>query len=156
MASLRDELIALYDRDYALWLEGTIERLRDRDYSQVDWEHLLDELETMGRSDKRAIKNNLVILLVHLLKWQFQPDARSGSWAGSITEHRTRIQGLLEDSPSLNKFLDEALIWAYPRARRQASDETGIALGSFPDSCPYELDLVLGDDFLPQASMTNE
>jgi hypothetical protein len=149
MAVSRDDLMALYDRDYALWLEATIERLRDRDYGQVDWEHLLDELETMGRSDKRAIKNNLVILLVHLLKWQFQPDSRSGSWAGSITEHRTRIQGLLEDSPSLNTFLGDAIAWAYPRARRQASDETGLSLGSFPEHCPYELDLVLSDDFLP-------
>jgi hypothetical protein len=143
MTLARDNLATLYDRDYALWLAATIERLRDRDYDNVDWDNLFDELEAMACSDKRAIKHHLVVILVHLLKWQFQPEMRSGSWAGSITEHRTRIQALLEDSPSLRNFLDEALVWAYPRARRQASDD----LDRFPESCPYNLCEVISDDF---------
>lgn len=150
MTLARNNLATLYDRDYALWLSATIEQLRDRDYDNVDWDNLLDELEAMARSDKRAIKHNLVVILVHLLKWQFQPEMRSGSWAGSITEHRTRIQALLEDSPSLKNFLDEALVWAYPRARRQASDETGLPLDRFPESCPYSLNLVLNDEFFAE------
>lgn len=150
MTLSRDNLATLYDRDYALWLGDTIERLRDRDYGNVDWENLLDELEAMARSDKRAIKHNLVVILVHLLKWQFQPEMRSGSWAGSITEHRTHIQALLDDSPSLKTFLKGALAWAYPRARRQASDETGLPLTEFPEACPYSLDPVLDDGFLPK------
>lgn len=150
MTVARDNLATLYECDYALWLDATIEQLRRRDYGNVDWDNLLDELESMARSDKRAIKHNLVVILVHLLKWQFQPEMRSGSWAGSITEHRTRIQSLLDDSPSLKNFLPEALDWAYPRARRQASDETELPINQFPEACPYQLFEVLNENFLPQ------
>jgi len=149
MTAARDRLTTLYDEDRALWLQATIARLRDRDYDNTDWENLLDELGAMARSDRRAVKNNTVVILVHLLKWEFQPELRSGSWAGSITEHRTRILALLDDSPSLRNFLPEAVAWAYPRARLQASQETGLRLAALPIECPYAIEQIFDDRFLP-------
>ncbi|MCY7407901.1 MAG: DUF29 domain-containing protein [Alkalinema sp. CAN_BIN05] len=87
---------SLYDRDYALWLETTIEQLRSKNFEQVDWENVLDESEAMSKRDRRSIESNLVILLMHLLKWEFQPGMRSGSWKGSIREHRRGIQRILK------------------------------------------------------------
>ena len=72
----------LYDTDYLRWIETTVEKLRVRDYSNIDWENLIAEIEDMGRSERRSLESNLVVILLHLLKWQFQPDQRRGSWKG--------------------------------------------------------------------------
>jgi hypothetical protein len=77
---------SLYEVDYLRWIETTVERLRVRDYSSVDWENLIEEIEDMGRSERRSLESNLVVVLTHLLKWQFQPKFRSGSWKGSIAD----------------------------------------------------------------------
>ena len=139
----------LYEQDYVQWIEATLQQLRDRNYEKVDWENLLEEIEDMGKRERQAIRSNLVIVLLHLLKWQFQPEHRTGSWAGSITEHRTRILNNLVDSPSLKNYLQTALEWAYPRARQQASDETGLMLPIFPEECPYLVEEILDDKFWP-------
>ena len=76
----------LYEADYLKWIETTVEKLQVRDYSSVDWENLIEEIEDMGRSERKSLKNNLIIVLTHLLKWQYQPEFRSGSWKGSIVE----------------------------------------------------------------------
>ncbi|MGD1903177.1 MAG: DUF29 domain-containing protein [Geitlerinemataceae cyanobacterium] len=151
MTLAQERLALLYERDRARWLEATLQRLRDRDYDNIDWDNLLEELDDMARSDRRAIKNNTVVILVHLLKWQYQPEMRTGSWAGSITEHRTRILALLDDSPSLRNALPDAVEWAYPRAKRQASDETGLRPDRFPETCSYKPEDVYDDDFWPDA-----
>lgn len=96
----------LYESDYMKWIETTVEKLRFRDYSNIDWENLIEEIEDMGRSERRSLESNLVVVLMHLLKWQFQPDKRSGSWKGSIAEHRRRIRKTLQDSPSLKPYLE--------------------------------------------------
>lgn len=140
----------LYDQDYFQWIAATLQQLRDREYDRVDWDNLIEEIEDMGKRELQAIRSNLVVVLLHLLKWQFQPEYRTGSWAGSITEHRTRILNNLEDSPSLKNYLETALEWAYPRARQQASDETGLTLQVFPQECPYLVAEVLDDKFWPE------
>lgn len=149
MTLSKAQLTTLYREDYVLWIEATLEQLRDRNYDQVDWENLLEEIEDMSKRERSSLRSNLAIALLHLLKWEFQPELRTGSWAGSITEHRTRILDILEDSPSLNNYLPEAILWAYPRARRQAKDETGLPLEVFPVACPYAIADILNDDFLP-------
>ncbi|TAE66541.1 MAG: DUF29 domain-containing protein, partial [Oscillatoriales cyanobacterium] len=88
----------LYDTDYLRWIETTVEKLRSRDYSNIDWENLIEEIEDMGRSERRSLESNLVVIILHLLKWQFQPDRRSGSWKASIAEHRRRIRKAVKDS----------------------------------------------------------
>ncbi|MDJ1173661.1 DUF29 domain-containing protein [Roseofilum capinflatum] len=144
-----EKVTTLYEIDYLLWIETTLQQLRDRDYNQVDWQNLLEEIEDMGKSERRSIKSNLTVVLMHLLKWEFQPEFRTGSWSGSITQHRTRILYALEDSPSLKNYLPEVLETAYSRARQEASDETQLSLSRFPVSCPYEIEEVLNDGFWP-------
>ncbi len=140
---------SLYDRDYALWLEMTIEQLRLQNFDQVDWKNVLDEFESMSKRDRRSIKSNLVILLLHLLKWEFQPEMRSGSWKGSIREHRRRIQQILQDSPSLRSYIPEILSETYTEAVEQAIDETGLEIVVFPIDCPYDILNILNPLFLP-------
>ena len=79
---------SLYETDYLKWIDTTIEKLRLQDYSNIDWENLIEEIEDMGRSERKSLKSNLIVVLTHLLKWQYQPEFRSGSWKGSIVEHR--------------------------------------------------------------------
>ena len=143
---------SLYDRDYALWLETTIEQLRQQNFDQVDWENVLDEFESMSKRDRRSIKSNLVILLLHLLKWEFQPGIRSGSWKGSIREHRRRIQQILQDSPSLRPYILEVLSEAYTDAVAQAIDETGLEIAMFPIDCSYDIVNILNPSFLPDSN----
>ena len=140
---------SLYDRDYALWLEATIENLRLKNFEQVDWENVLDEFEAMSKRDRRSIKNNLVILLLHLLKWEFQPEMRSGSWAGSIIEHRQRLRDLLNDSPSLRNYVAEVISLTYSDAIIRAVNETRLDASVFPIDCPYDILHILNPSFLP-------
>ena len=145
-----DELSALYERDYFAWIETTIEQLQSRDYKGVDWNNLVEEIADIGRSQKHSLESNLVVVLLHLLKWQYQPDRRSRSWKSSIAEHRRRIRKLLKKSPSLKPFVSEELPEAYTDGVKQASIETGIAMKTFPEACPYSLTQVLDEDFLPE------
>lgn len=149
LASLTSEVRSLYDRDYALWIEQTIAHLRDKNGADLDWEMVLEEFEDMGRREQRGLKSNLVILLLHLLKWEFQSEKRSGSWKGSIREHRQRLRDRLEESPSLQAHLQDVFVGAYRDAVERAADETGLGLTVFPIDCPYDLEDVLAGDFLP-------
>jgi hypothetical protein len=141
----------LYDSDFLGWLDQTTQQLRNQNYNAVDWENLLEELDAMGRREKRKLESNLVILLQHLLKWQHQPSKRSGSWKSSIREHRRRIRKDLEDSPSLTTHLIATLPEAYSDAREAAADETDLELSLFPINCDYSIAQILDRDFLPGA-----
>ena len=140
----------LYDTDYLRWIETTVEKLRIRDFSNIDWENLIAEIEDMGRSERRSLESNLVVILLHLLEWQFQPDRRSGSWKVSIVEHRRRIRKTLKASPSLKPYLEEVLVECYADAVEQASAETGLSVETFPQLCIYTAVEVLDSEFLPE------
>ncbi|MCL1469189.1 DUF29 domain-containing protein [Argonema antarcticum] len=140
---------SLYETDYVRWVEITAEQLRNQNYASVDWTNLIEEIEDMSRSGRKSLKNNLVVLLLHLLKWQYQPEYRSGSWRGSIREHRRRINDDLKDSPSLIPYLQEVFAECYANARLQAADETSLSLENFPLDCPYARELAIDPDFLP-------
>ncbi|HAZ43540.1 MAG TPA: DUF29 domain-containing protein [Cyanobacteria bacterium UBA11371] len=150
MPPLKAELQMLYETDYMQWIETTIEKLRSQDYANVDWENLIEEIEDMGRSDRKHLKSNLIVILLHLLKWQFQPEKRSGSWESSIIEHRRRVKDDLIDSPSLKPYLENIFAECYTQAVKQAKAETGLPLETFPVQCPYELAQVIDDEFLPE------
>jgi len=139
----------LYDIDYLKWIETTVENLRVGDYSHIDWENLIAEIEDMGRSERRSLESNFVVVLMHLLKWEFQPDQRSSSWKASIVEHRRRIRKSLQDSPSLKPYLEEVFSECYSDAIEQASAETGLSLETFPQLCVYTSAEVLDSHFLP-------
>jgi hypothetical protein len=140
----------LYEADYLKWIETTVEKLRVRDYSNIDWENLIEEIEDMGRSERKSLKSNLIVVLTHLLKWQFQPEFRSGSWKGSIVEHRRRIRDALKDSPSLKPYLQEVFAECYLDAVELASAETELPMETFPGESPYTSAAVLDSNFLPK------
>lgn len=137
----------LYERDYYQWLTTTAQLLRSRKLRELDIENLVEELDDLGRSERRALESNLRVLLMHLLKWEYQPEKRSGSWKATIREHRKRIRKLLSDSPSLHAYFDEVFPSAYQDATELASDETGLPQKVFPAF--YPLDDALEEGFLP-------
>ena len=146
---IEDRSPSLYENDYVLWVETIAQQLRSQSYDQVDWRNLIEEIEDMSRRERKALQSNLIVLLLHLLKWQFQAEMRSGSWGGSIVEHRQRIQDDLQDSPSLRSVLPEIWESAYRKAIARAVAEIGLAARTFPIDCPYQLEDVLDDSFWP-------
>lgn len=148
-AELEANRQSLYQTDYLRWIETIAGQLRDRNFSSVDWDNLIEEIEDMGRSERRSLESNLIVVLTHLLKWQYQPELRSGSWHGSIVEHRRRIRKALQESPSLKPYLERVFVECYTDAVEQAASETGLSVESFPPICPYLLAQVLDSSFLP-------
>lgn len=138
----------LYHQDYFQWLNTTVEYLKQKEFTRLDLENLIEEIESLSRSERRAIKSNLIVVVFHLLKWRYQPEKRSNSWKSSIREHRRRIQDLLADSPSLKNYPSEIFTSCYIAAKKQASDETGLSIFAFPTECPYSLTDCLNEDFL--------
>lgn len=139
----------LYDSDYGHWLEQQIVLLKSQRWQDLDIPHLIEELEGLNRSSKRELYSYLVVLLAHLLKWQYQPSLRSGSWHGSIQNSRRRIDRLFKDQPSLRNYLPEILEEAYREAVEWAGIETKLDLRLFAVVCPFSLPQILDIDFLP-------
>ena len=140
---------ARYETDFAAWIADQARRLRGLKPTGLDWENLAEEVDSLGRSDKRAIGGALKVVLEHLLKWQFQPDKRSSSWSDSIEEHRDRISRILEDSPSLATLPQEILKREYQRARRKALRDTRLSPKTVPVICPFDARQALDPDFWP-------
>jgi hypothetical protein len=140
---------SLYEVDFALWVETTVAQLREQNYTAVDWTNLLEEIEDMSRRERKSLKSNLLVILLHLLKWQYQPEGRCGSWRGSIREHRRRVNEDLQDSPSLIPYFQEVFAECYANACEQAADETGLPLETFPYNCPYTSEQSLNSKYLP-------
>jgi hypothetical protein len=141
--------ISLYETDYLSWIEATADALKRRDYGAIDWENIIEEIEDMGRRERQSLESNLVVLLLHLLKWQFQPDHRRGSWESSILEHRRRIRRAIQASPSLRPYLDTCLAECYEDAVDQAASQTTLSRTTFPTDCPYTVSQVMTKGFLP-------
>jgi hypothetical protein len=138
-----------YEQDFYAWLLKSVELLRQRKFSELDVEHLAEELEGMARSDKRELINRFAVLLAHLLKWQYQPEKRSKNWERTIKEQRKRIFLLLEDSPSLRYEIEKKLSDAYEIAILSTANETGLDESVFPESCEYSLEEILDNNFYP-------
>jgi hypothetical protein len=141
----------LYNTDFYQWTQAQAAHLRAKEWSALDVDNLAEEIESLGASDRRALRSHLMRLSQHLLKWHYQPQRRGESWQQSIDNARLQIELILEDSPSLREFLPKAFAWAYPRARKEAAKETGLPLETFPETCPWSLDQLQDDEFLPEA-----
>jgi hypothetical protein len=139
----------LYQTDYDAWLRSNLELLRQHRFEELDVEHLIEEMEDMGRKERGELASRLAILIAHLLKWEFQPTHRSSSWRGSIIEQRLRIVRRLDLSPSLRGYLPEAIQAAYADALEVATEETGLPVSGFPSLCPYNPDQLLDKGFWP-------
>jgi predicted DNA-binding ribbon-helix-helix protein len=140
----------LYEQDFCLWAEQIAQLLRSGHFSEIDLENLIDEVQDMSRSQKRALLSNLRVIILHLLKYKYQPDNRSNSWLSSIREHRTRIEDSFRDSPSLRVYIQEMFTICYENARKQAVDETSLPLDVFPEQAPFTLSECLNEDFLSE------
>jgi hypothetical protein len=140
----------LYDRDFYAWANEQASLLRAGKLDQADIENIAEEIESMGRSEKRELVNRLTVLLLHLLKWQFQPGLRGNSWRLSVREQRIRLKRHLADNPSLKSRLTDALDEAWEVALLDAQRETGFAAEAFPASCPYTFDDAMDADFWPE------
>ena len=138
-----------YEQDFYAWSHEQAELLRARRYGELDVDHLMEELESMGARERRELVNRLKVLLAHLLKWQLQPYRQSRSWAATIKEQRLSIQDLLDDNPSLCGILDEQVTKAYRLARLLAVKETDMEESTFPEICPFSWDEISDEDFFP-------
>ena len=139
-----------YDDDFFAWTQEQARLLRAGDLADVDVENLAEEIESMGKSLRRELRNRLGVLLVHLLKWGYQPTFRSRSWSNTIREQRKQVAGLIDEAPSLAPLLANELPGIYESAVTNASSETGLAETSFPIGCPYTPEQILSEDFLPE------
>jgi Domain of unknown function DUF29 len=140
----------LYESDFYVWTQEQARLLRERRWPDLDLENLAEEVESMGRSDKREIERRMRVLIAHLLKWKFQPGGRGNSWIRTIFEQRTALLGLIEESPSLREFGRDTVFKKYTAGRLLAASETGIAFGLFPEDCPFTPDEVLDLEFFPE------
>jgi uncharacterized Zn finger protein len=139
----------LYDRDFFAWSLEQAELLRAGKLAEADVEHIAEEIESMGRTEKRELISRLSILLLHMLKWRYQPDKRSSSWEASIRVQRNRLADHLDDNPSLKPPAPQALASAYRDAALEAVAETGLPGSTFPDRCPWAVEQVLDGGFWP-------
>ncbi|WP_419757266.1 DUF29 domain-containing protein [Acidisoma sp.] len=139
----------LYERDFFAWANEQAELLRSGKLSDADIINIAEEIDSMGRSEKRELVSRLTILLLHLLKWQFQPTHRGASWEASVANARDHVADHLTDNPSLRVRLPEATASAYRYALREASAETGIRASAFPATCPYSFDEMMDEGFWP-------
>ena len=139
---LANPLPNLYESDETAWLETMAELIREGRRDDLDYPHLSEYLSDMARRDKREVFSRLVTLLVHVLKWEYQPEHRSNSWRGTMVEQRRELRELRE-SGSLRRHADEVLAKAYREAVQQAAAETGLAVATFPAECPAALEELL-------------
>jgi len=140
---------AAYDDDLVLWIDGQIQLLVAARYSELDVENLVGELESMKHSQAKALKNRLRVVIMHLLKCQFQPDHYKGRWHGTLAEQRMRLDQLLTNSPSLRRKVAEFAQYGYPVAVKRAAGETHLPVSAFPTENPYSVEQILDQDFTP-------
>ena len=138
-----------YEADFYQWSLEQARLLRSGEWKAVDVEHLAEEIEDMGKSLRREWESCLKVLIVHLLKWVFQPELRGISWQLTIQEQQDQLHELLVDNPSLKNQMTASLERAYPRAVRRTALETSFAEETFPTECPFRLEDILNESFWP-------
>ena len=138
-----------YDADFYAWTCQQTGLLKAHDFSKVDVEHLIEEITSLGERDKREARSRLILVLMHLLKWQYQPARRGASWRRTINEQRTELELLFDDSRSLRNIVAEGYDRCYELSRKRVSDETGIPLDKFPENCLWTCEEVLRSGFWP-------
>lgn len=138
-----------YDKDFYAWTIENAELLRQKKFEEIDIDNIAEEIESMGKGNKRSVFSHLSVLIAHLLKWKFQSVRRSKSWALTIKNQRFEISDLLNESPSLKNEIKDRFNHAYKKALIIASQETFIDEKEFPKECPFTLEQCLTNDFLP-------
>jgi len=139
-----------YDEDFYGWAMAEANLLRQRKWDELDIEHLAEELESMGASEKREIRSRMEQLLKHLLKWKYQSDLQCRSWKNSIRNQRKALLAIIKDNPSLKPTIPEYVKDVYEGALDGAVEETGIYKENFPAECPYTFEQIMNDEFYPE------
>ena len=143
-----------YDTDFYAWVMHNTELMQQGRIAELDIVHLAEELESMGRSERRELLNRLAVLLAHLLKWQIQPGLRGNSWKYTLKEQRIKLSDLLEESPSLKHEIELKMEHAYKQSIIIAARETGLEEEKFPKKCPFSLAQCLDDCFFPNLDVS--
>ena len=145
IATNQPTLQQLFDQDETAWLETMAHLSSEGRHAEMDYANLSEYLTDMAKRDRRVVSSRLVLLLMHLLKWDYQTDHRTGSWMATILEQRRALRELLE-SGTLRQHACAILAEAYSDACKQASAETGLAISNFPHECTWDLESLLDDD----------
>ena len=142
--------LSLYEADFYAWANQQAALLRAGRLGEADIANIAEEIESMGKSEKRELINRLAVLLMHLLKWRFQPKKRGKSWRFTIRGQRLELRRHLRDNPSLKSQLDLATVDAYESAIIEAVRETSLDESKFPKACPWTYDEIIDDGFWPE------
>ena len=141
---------SLYEQDFYAWTVEQAAALRSRELRRVDVEHVAEEVEDMGKSQRRGVKSALTVILIHLLKYRFQPERRTNSWRATLREHRRRVRDDLADSPSLQSYTERIFSECYRDAREAAADESGLPISTFLAACLFTPEQAFHSGFLPE------
>jgi hypothetical protein len=142
----------LYDQDFFAWANEQAGLLREGRLSEADIDHIAEEIEAMGKSEKRELVSRLTVLLLHLLKWQHKAVFRSTSWGLTLEEQRNRLEDHLADNPSLKSGYGKTIAAAYRNAVLGAARETGLDRNVFPVVCPWSFEQIIDPNFYPEAT----
>jgi len=143
----------LYDQDFYLWLEQTVKTLRIKQFTDLDVDHLIEEIEAMGRSEKREVKSRLEVMFEHLLKlkyWLSEKDQNARGWQGTVIEQRRQLKGVLADSPSLKTLLITEFDNCYDHGRQYLIRFNQLEPTLFPEVNPFTIEQILDDDYFPE------
>lgn len=142
---------SLYDKDFNAWALSEAEKLKLKKFDQLDIDNLVEEVEDMSKRERKSLRSRLVVLIMHLIKWQVQTEKQCGSWKGTINIQRLKIKGLLKEMPSLKNNLKELVNDSdvYLEALHKASEETGIHKRLFPQNLPYSQEEIMNSEFYP-------
>jgi hypothetical protein len=141
---------SVYEKDFYAWANEQAALLRSGKLAEADIEHIAEEIESMGKAEKRELVARLTVLLLHLLKWRYQPNLQGASWRATIEVQRLDIADLLEDNPSLKSVLPEVVARAYRKAIKEAERETGLPETNFPAACPWTFEQATDSGFWPE------
>lgn len=144
--------MSLYDVDFHAWAEEQARLARRRSGNELDWDNVAEELESLGKQQRAELRSRYIILLMHLLKWAYQPSGRGKSWTRTIRVQRIEIERQLRLNPSLKSADDEAFGSAYVVARLDAADETDLEEALFPVFPPFTAEEARNPEFWPDAA----
>lgn len=139
-----------YAEDFYSWTREQMDLLKSRRFAELDIDNLIEEIDDMGKSQRNQLENCLKQLLLHLLKWRYQPDFKTPSWKYSIIEQRIKVAKVLKENPGLKPLLPELLKDAYELARYGAAKQTRFEVSIFPESCPWSFEQIVDDGFFPE------
>ena len=138
-----------YDTDFYLWTQQQAALLRQGLSAELDTAHLIDEIEDMGANSRRALESYLRNIMLHLLKWRYQPERRGTSWKLSIRDGRHQLAKRVKDSPSLQPKIPDMITGEYPLAREYAAAETDLPLPTFPEVCSFTVEQIMDPEYWP-------